>query len=136
MDPAAELDTGVVTLGGLLREAGPGAVLAFAAGVAILALAVRLARRRGPRHLALALFAASWVALLPVAGSHATSAPTTLAGMTLRWSAPGAASLALVVPPVPPRTGALFVASAGLLLGLTGSTLALARSRPGAARPA
>lgn len=137
MDPSAETDTGVLTFSAYVRETGTGPLLAVAAGLAILVLGIRLAPRGGTRSFALALFGASWLALLPALSSDALDPIRTFVRVTLRWTDPGAEAMAHVVGLGRPNPAALFAASVGLLLGLAGSVAALARSRPdAAARPA
>lgn len=125
------------TLGAFFRHVGPWSFLALAAGIAVLVLAWRVARRGGPSRHALALFAASWLAFLPVVlGSSGWSLPTYL-GTTLRWGDPGLQeALPFARRPDPAQPLREAVCGAGLLLGLAGSVAALACSRRERATPA
>ena len=133
---AAETNTGSLTFSKFLSYAGPWALLAFLVGFAVLVLAVRAARRRGPRRHALALFAAAWLPLLPVLLTETLFASWTFVAMTLRWSDPGAAQIAPFLPQRPPPSATALLCSIGLLLALSAAALALARSRPDAPSPA
>ena len=134
MDPAdpAATDDGVLTLGHFLSYAGPWAVLACLAGVIVLLLAVRVARRRGPRRHALALFAAAWLPLLPVLGKGTWPGTWWVFAAGLRWSDRGAEAIRPFMPPSPPTSPMVLLCATGLLLSLIGAVAALARCRGGA----
>jgi len=121
-----------VTLPALVRDVGPWALLALVCGIAVAVLAVRVARRGGPSRHALALFAAAWLAILPVLATSTGSSLSTYFGCTVRWGDPGLREvLPFATRPDPSRPARDVVCAAGLFLGLAGSVAALARSRPG-----
>lgn len=128
MDP--ETDTGDLTFGRYLEYAGPWGTFALVAGLVVLVLAIRAARRRATQGHAIALFAVAWLPFAPVLlfGSFYSTHP--LIALTLRWSDPEAQRLHRLLA-FDPNANATNVACAiGLLVGLAGAVAALARSRP------
>jgi len=130
MNPVVEEDQGAFTLSAFLGQAGPGGLLAVLVGIAVLVLAVRHGRRRGPTGSALALFAASWLTFVPALHFADVSVLHHFLALTLRWSDPGADRIAPYLKLEPAPLLVEHACSIGLFLALVGSVFALARSRP------
>lgn len=125
MDPTL-VDHSDTTISSLARGAGPLGVAAFAIGIVVLVLSLRAASRRGPRSHAYALFAAAWLAALPVLGATSVGELPLLAGALSRGR--DAEITRLMAGPRPEPATTIFCA-AGLLVGLAGAVAAIARSR-------
>lgn len=135
MDEQQALESATdVSLARFLAHAGTAGVLALVCGVVVLVLALRCAARRGPRGHAYALFAAAWLAFVPVLASESVGEARLLA-LTTHWSYPNSDLIARFVAGPTPDPVRSQVCAVGLFLGLAGAVAALARSRADAAGP-